>query len=80
MANVFVDDASLSATAEAIRYKNGTSTAYKPSEFANAILSISGGGSVNLNAIEVFVADYSTTSDVVTELGVVDVYLRQITS
>ena len=80
MANVFVDDAYLTETAEAIRSKNGTSTTYKPSEFANAILSISGGGSADLNAIEIFVADYSVSNDVVTELGVVDVYLRQITS
>lgn len=80
MANVFVDDAYLTETAEAIRSKNGTSTTYKPSEFANAILSISGGGSADLNTIEIFVADYSIAADVSTTVGVVDVYKRLLVS
>lgn len=44
MANVFVDDSYLTATANAIRAKNNSTDTYKPSEFANAIASISGGG------------------------------------
>lgn len=79
MKNVFVDDSYLTATANAIRAKNNSTDTYKPSEFANAIASISGGGA-DLNNISVFVADYSTAEDVITQAGVVDVYLRQITS
>lgn len=44
MKNVFVDDSYLTATANAIRAKNNSTDTYKPSEFANAIASISGGG------------------------------------
>ena len=44
MENVFVDDSYLTATANAIRAKNNSTDTYKPSEFANAIASISGGG------------------------------------
>lgn len=44
MANVFVDDSYLTATANAIRAKNNSTDTYNPSEFANAIASISGGG------------------------------------
>lgn len=45
MANVLVQESSLHNIAEAIRYKNGTENTYKPSEMANAIREISGGGS-----------------------------------
>lgn len=79
MANVFVDDSFLTATANAIRGKSNSTNTYKPSEFADAIASISGGGT-DLNNISVFVADYSVADDVVAQAGVVDVYLRKITS
>ena len=79
MANVFVDNSYLTATANAIRAKNNSTDTYKPSEFANAIASISGGGA-DLNNISVFVADYSTAEDVITHAGGGDVYLTQITS
>lgn len=44
MANVLVDENSLSAIAGAIRSKNGSSDTYKPAEMAPAILAIEGGG------------------------------------
>ena len=44
MANVLVDDTSLTAIGNAIREKNGKLIKYKPSEMANAISNISGGG------------------------------------
>ena len=48
MANVLVQDTSLTAIADAIRGKNGTETTYKPSEMAAAIANLpSGGGSLN---------------------------------
>ena len=48
MANVLVDDTSLYAIARAIREKNGKLIKYKPSEMANAISNISGGGGGDL--------------------------------
>lgn len=49
MANVLVQDTSLTAIADAIRGKNGSSTLYKPGEMAAAITDLptgSGGGEV----------------------------------
>lgn len=45
MANVLVNDLYLSDIADSIRGKLGVQTTYKPSQMANAIESISGGGS-----------------------------------
>ena len=45
MANVLVQDTSLTAIADAIRSKNGSATLYKPSEMAAAITAIPSGGS-----------------------------------
>lgn len=44
MANVLVQESSLSAIADAIREKNGTQNTYKPAQMASAIEAISGGG------------------------------------
>jgi hypothetical protein len=44
MANVIINDTNLTNIANAIREKNGGTTKYKPSEMANAILAIEGGG------------------------------------
>lgn len=44
MANVLVEETSLEDIADAIRSKNGLTTKYKPSEMADAITAISGGG------------------------------------
>lgn len=46
MANVLVNDLYLGDIADAIRSKLGVQTTYKPSEMANAIGNISGGGSI----------------------------------
>ena len=45
MANVIINDINLTAIADAIRGKNGTSTTYKVSEMATAITNIPTGGS-----------------------------------
>lgn len=44
MANVLVDENSMTAIADAIRAKKGVTTKYKPNEMPDAISSISGGG------------------------------------
>lgn len=62
MANVFIDDSYLTATANAIRAKNNSTDTYKPSEFANAIASISGGGADGVG-IESVVQTTTSTED-----------------
>lgn len=44
MANVLVQDSSLTAVGNAIRAKNGSTTLYKPAEMAAAIQALGGGG------------------------------------
>ena len=44
MANVLINENSMTAIADAIRAKNGSTTKYKPNEMAGAIAAISGGG------------------------------------
>ena len=46
MAKVAITESYLEDIADAIRSKTGLSTTYRPSEMANAILTISGGGGV----------------------------------
>lgn len=45
MGNVIINDSNLTNIANAIRAKNGTTNTYKPSEMADAITAITGGGS-----------------------------------
>ena len=47
MAKVAITESYLENIADAIREKTGTSDSYKPSEMADAILTISGGGATN---------------------------------
>ena len=61
MATVVVNDTYLSDIADAIRAKNGSSDTYKPSEMADAISAISGGGITPTGTISI------------TENGTVDV-------
>lgn len=51
MTKVIIDDGTLSATASAIRGKNGTEVQYKPSEFAQAITDLSVDEPVNLGPV-----------------------------
>lgn len=44
MANVLINENSMTAIADAIRAKNGTQNTYKPAQMADAISAISGGG------------------------------------
>ena len=50
MANVLVQDTSLTAIADAIRGKNGTETTYKPAEMAAAIVNLPSGGGGDITA------------------------------
>lgn len=51
MANVLVQDTSLTAIADAIRGKNGTETTYKPAEMADAIANLPSGGDIPSEAL-----------------------------
>lgn len=51
MANVLVQDTSLTAIANAIREKNGSTNTYKPAEMATAIQALSSGGGGELKTI-----------------------------
>ena len=53
MATVVVNDTYLSDIADAIRAKNGSSDTYKPSEMADAISAISGGGITPTGTIQI---------------------------
>ena len=53
MANVLVNDTSLTAIGNAIREKNGETTLYKPAEMATAITAISGGGEPTIEALSI---------------------------
>ena len=64
MANVFVNEDSLSAIADAIRDKLNTEDTYKPGEMADAIESISGGSVNNQNkTVHPSSSDQSITAD-----------------
>jgi len=66
MANVFVEESSLSAIADSIRAKNGTATTYKPSQMSGAIDALPSGGitptgtiSITANANDIDVTNYA---------------------
>lgn len=53
MANVLVQDTSLTAIANAIREKNGLTDTYKPAEMATAIQALSSGGGGKLKYLKI---------------------------
>lgn len=52
MANVLVQDSSLTAVGNAIRAKNGSTTQYKPAEMAAAIQALGGGGELKFLKVQ----------------------------
>lgn len=66
MANVFVNDESLTAIADSIRSKLNVQTTYKPSEMADAIDSISGGGITPTGTKQISITSNGTTTEDVT--------------
>lgn len=79
MAIVTTDSANYTAIANAIRNKTGGADTYTPAQMAAAIAGIVAGG-INLSSVEVYVADYSVTEDVLIKAGAVDVYKRTLVS
>lgn len=66
MANVLVENSSLEDIADAIRSKIGTQTKYKPSEMADAISAISGGGITPTGTKTINLTQNGTTTEDVT--------------
>ena len=69
MANVLVNESSLTAIGNAIRQKKSETTKYKPSEMAPAILTIDGGSKPVVDNTGVIFADYDGTEIEVWEKG-----------
>ena len=67
MANVLVEETSLENIASAIRSKNGQTTKYKPSEMADAISAISGGGITPTGTTTINITQNGTVTEDVTD-------------
>lgn len=68
MANVLVRESSLQSIADAIRGKNGTENTYKPSQMAEAIEAISGGGGITPTGTkQISIISNGTTTEDVTD-------------
>lgn len=77
MAEYLIQSKTLDAIADAINAKTGGSSAMTPAEMVTAIGSISGGGS-DLSAVDVFVGDYLSTTDLIITVGAVNRYQRYL--
>lgn len=76
MAEYLVQGASLTTVADAIREKGGTTAPLSfPDGMAGAIRSIQSGGG-DLSSIDVYIADFTSDSDLIVTAGAVDKYAR----
>lgn len=76
MADYLVQGASLTAVADAIRERGGTSEPLVfPDGMANAIRGIQSGGG-DLSSVDVYVADFTVPADLTVTAGAVDKYAR----
>lgn len=66
MTKVAVTETYLTGIADAIRQQTGSTDTYKPSEMANAILDINGGGSKNVQVVQ---GTTRTSSSTLTAIG-----------
>lgn len=76
MAEYLVQGASLTTVADAIREKGRTTAPLSfPEGMAEAVRNIQS-GSGDLSAIDVYIADFTSSSDLIVTAGVVDKYAR----
>jgi len=76
MAEYLVQDKSLTAVADAIREKGGTTAPLSfPAGMASAIRGIQNGGG-DLSSVDVYIADFTVPADLIVTAGVVDKYAR----
>lgn len=76
MADYLVQGASLTAVADAIREKGGTTAPLSfPAGMASAIRNIQSGGG-DLSSVDVYIADFTSDVDLTVTAGAVDKYAR----
>lgn len=76
MAEYLVQDTSLTAVADAIREKGGTTAPLSfPSGMAEAVRNIQSGGG-DLSSVDVYIADFTSSTDLTITAGAVDKYAR----
>lgn len=76
MADYLVQGASLTAVADAIRERGGTTAPLSfPAGMAEAVRSIQSGGG-DLSSVDVYIADFTSNADLTVTAGAVDKYAR----
>lgn len=76
MDEYLVQGASLTAVADAIREKGGTTAPLSfPAGMAEAVRNIQSGGG-DLSAVDVYIADFTSDADLTVTAGAVDKYAR----
>lgn len=76
MAEYLVQGESLTAVADAIREKGGTTAPLSfPAGMAEAVRGIQSGGG-DLSSVDVYIADFISNADLIVTAGVVDKYAR----
>ena len=76
MADYLVQGASLTAVADAIRERGGTTAPLSfPAGMAEAVRNIQSGGG-DLSSVDVYIADFTSSSDLNVTAGAVDKYAR----
>ena len=79
MAEYLVQGASLTTVADAIREKGGTTAPLSfPAGMAEAVRNIQSGG--DLSSVDVYIADFTSTTDLTVTAGAVDKYARIVVS
>lgn len=77
MADYLVQGASLTAVADAIREKGGTTAPLSfPAGMAEAVRNIQSGG--DLSSVDVYIADFTSDADLTVTAGAVDKYARLV--
>lgn len=77
MAEYLVQGESLTTVADAIREKGGTTAPLSfPAGMAEAVRNIQSGG--DLSSVNVYIADFTVTADLIVTAGAVDKYARLI--
>ena len=76
MAEFLVQGESITAVADAIREKGGTTAPLSfPAGMAEAVRNIQSGGG-DLSSVDVYIADFTAPADLIVTAGVVDKYAR----
>lgn len=78
MAEYLVQGESLTAVADAIREKGGTTAPLSfPDGMAEAVRRIQSGGG-DLSSVDVYIADFTSNADLIVTAGAVDKYARLV--